>query len=180
MGCDIHLYREKKVNGKWITADNCANDDGAYKGRNYDLFGLLSKGVRREYEYSFIARGLPLDSCKEVSECSEQWGCDGHSHSYLTLTELISFREFLKDKTIPLSGMMNRDQFQRLEDGMKKTPQDFTDLYPYCQMTNNKEFVTFQIEIPVLKTVDNCLDTIINSFDGISGDDHRIVFWFDN
>lgn len=65
MGCDIHCYAEKKVNGKWekisgifkyryynperpttVDEDGYVNnsefDDHPYSGRNYDLFGILA------------------------------------------------------------------------------------------------------------------------------------------
>lgn len=36
-------------------------------------------------------RGLPEDACHEFQEYVEQWGQDGHSHSYLYLTEILEF-----------------------------------------------------------------------------------------
>lgn len=88
MGCDIHLYREKHVDGKWLAVDKWAKDeygdfgvsydDQCYTGRNYELFGLLAKGVRREHSFSFEKRGLPFDACDEIKACSEGWDCDDH------------------------------------------------------------------------------------------------------
>ncbi|MBR8025204.1 hypothetical protein KDX27_42480 [Burkholderia cenocepacia] len=75
MGCDIHLYREKFVNDQWLTADKwVAYDYGVddkgmevpwgerFTDRNYDLFGLLSKGVRRVHPFSFEPRGFAIRS----------------------------------------------------------------------------------------------------------------------
>lgn len=55
MGCDIHLYVEYSREGQYY-----ANFGGCFNpGRNYWLFGLLSKGVRCEFLESLIAKGLP-------------------------------------------------------------------------------------------------------------------------
>jgi len=98
MGCDIHAYREKQVNGQWVTADEWDTEDPedihvpyeklAYRGRDYKLFGLLADGVRSSHAVSFKVRGLPSDVSPEVKANAEGWGVDGHNHSYLYLNEL--------------------------------------------------------------------------------------------
>jgi len=51
MGCDIHLFVEKRTNGKWECLNELENDDGylstpyekeIYHERNYSLFALLA------------------------------------------------------------------------------------------------------------------------------------------
>src|ERR1700675_1399347 len=94
MGCDIHLYREKQIEGKWVAADKWQKseydeedentivvhyEDQFFHDRNYQLFGLLAKGVRSEHELSFVARGLPQDACKEIQSCAESWSGNGHN-----------------------------------------------------------------------------------------------------
>lgn len=112
MGCDIHLYVEKRVDGNWRTADKwsddkyeegrkeVAYDDRFYSGRNYDLFSILANvrngrgfaGVKTGEGFVPISepRGVPDDACEEYKREAELWGCDGHSHSYLTLQEILS------------------------------------------------------------------------------------------
>lgn len=117
MGCDIHLYVERKVDGKWISADKWTPDpyveedeeprmtvdydDRFYKGRNYDLFGILAD-VRNGRGFAGIVtgdgfkpiampKGLPSDVTPEVKADFDRWGSDGHSHSYLTLAELQAY-----------------------------------------------------------------------------------------
>ena len=53
-----------------------------YIGRCYSLFALLAN-VRNYAEITPISnpRGLPNDVSEIVKEMSDQWGCDGHSHS---------------------------------------------------------------------------------------------------
>lgn len=193
MGCDIHLYKEKSVNGEWLTADvweayDYGEDDKGfnvpwetrYTGRNYDLFGLLSKGVRREFPFSFEPRGIPFNSCPEVTGESERWGCDGHSHSYLYLHELKDMREFLKSATLKVSGMKDRDEMEARSAAISSKTPDWNLLYPYCGGTNIPSYEDFEIDVPASFIVGSCLDEIIGSFDGVDGDNHRIVFFFDN
>jgi hypothetical protein len=118
MGCDIHLYVERKVDDKWVNADKWTPDpyydeeDGAnplhvdyddrfYRGRNYDLFGMLAN-VRNGHGFAgcdtgdgfkpiATPRGLPADVSAEVRAESDRWDGDGHSHSWFTLAELKAY-----------------------------------------------------------------------------------------
>lgn len=67
-----------------------------YNGRNYDLFSMLAD-VRNGYvsngnTYMITPiddpRGVPSDASDAYKEYVDEWGVDGHSHSYFTLTEL--------------------------------------------------------------------------------------------
>ena len=67
-----------------------------YNGRNYNLFSMLA-GVRNGYVSSGntyeitpidYARGVPDDASAAYQDYVDEWRRDGHSHSYLTLTEL--------------------------------------------------------------------------------------------
>jgi len=118
MGCDIHLYVEKRdENGKWVSADTWTPDDWAakegkdqfvvsfenrfYVDRNYDLFAILAD-VRNGYGFAGIdtgdgfipiadPRGLPFDVTLAVHAEGDAWDCDGHSHSYFTVAELKAY-----------------------------------------------------------------------------------------
>ena len=101
MGCDIHLYIEKKVRGEWICISpmvmNKYSDplpysrrkyQEIYDSRNYSLFAFLAN-VRGENPNGFgEPRGLPLDVSKDVNDMAEEWGMDGHSHSWVSLKEI--------------------------------------------------------------------------------------------
>jgi hypothetical protein len=58
MGCDIHMYVEYKrkddKRNNWSNFGSRINP-----GRNYFMFGLLSKGVRSDNELGIDAKGLP-------------------------------------------------------------------------------------------------------------------------
>jgi len=191
MGCDIHLYREKKVNGVWVTADEgwadiydegciCLPYEEQFNDRDYDLFGFLATGVRHEHEFSFAARGLPFTACEEVKTVNDRCGTDGHSHSYLSVGELKEAWEFLQDKTITVSGMKDKEEIKNLRASIESEEEtDWNLIYPYCKWGNSPDLEEFSIEIPANYKL-GLVKTIIELFDDVDGDDHRIVFWFDN
>lgn len=98
MGCDIHLVLEKQVDNKWVGVDTFqghhrakwALKENEYdwsssvaRSRNYRRFAALA-GVRG---YGPSPKGLPNDA-SDTSLClSNEWGCDGHSHSWLMIKE---------------------------------------------------------------------------------------------
>lgn len=87
MGCDIHTMIEWKDRfGLW----NNAGEADLY--RDYELFAVLA-GVRNDCGIVPIAepRGVPEDACGEYEAWQEAYGGDGHSHSWVTLAELIAF-----------------------------------------------------------------------------------------
>lgn len=193
MGCDIHLYKEKQVDGKWVSADQWVEyDDGdddkgvevpwenRFTTRNYQLFGLLSKGVRHESPFSFAPRGLPFDVSKEVAAESERWDGDGHSHSYLYLHELQAMSEFLKTATIGISGMKDAEGLAALRASIDSGTPNWDLLFPYCRGSNDPDYEHFKVDVPASFYVGSGLDEIISGFDGVDGDNHRIVFFFDN
>lgn len=120
MGCDIHAFIEVKNGNGWQYYDwrkefeNGTYEDGSpshdwkkmfdhplYIGRNYDLFSILAN-VRNGRGFAGVPtglgfkpidmpRGLPNDTTLEVKQESEDWGIDGHSHSWLSLKELTDY-----------------------------------------------------------------------------------------
>lgn len=113
MGCDIHFYVEKKIDGQWVTADEWGDDkydEGRktvdykkqfYSGRSYNLFAILANvrngrgfaGIKTGEGFNPIddPRGTPEDCCPEYRTMMDDYGCDGHSHSYFTLAELLAY-----------------------------------------------------------------------------------------
>lgn len=81
MGCDIHMVREEKVNGKWLGASICDID------RSYLYFGALA-GVCKDDVAHHPPRGVPEDASGTYKDLVEYWGVDGHSHSYLSPKEM--------------------------------------------------------------------------------------------
>lgn len=126
MGCDIHIYRERKVDGSWETSttetvehygegeeytsvsngiDSFEEGTVRYVSRHYGLFSFLS-GVRSYGESWFMDpiaedRGFPEDIC----QVNKQLLHDGdlHSHGYLTLAELNELIQETKTEIIKSS-----------------------------------------------------------------------------
>lgn len=194
MGCDIHLYREKQVNGEWVAVDkwtpydygdgevgkSVEYEDCAYTGRNYQLFGVLSKGVRSDHEFSLEPRGIPSDSCKEIMDESKSWDLDGHAHSHIYLSELKELAKKLEGSFIKIRGMKCKDQLAALQESIDSGSPNWDLLFPYCQSTSMENHIKFEIDVPASYYIGDSLKQIIDSFDGVDGDNHRIVFFFDN
>ena len=190
MGCDIHLYKEKQIDGKWVTADIWSDPyqegltvafQDRFTGRNYDLFALLAKGVRGKFSFSFLPRGLPFNVCDAIKSESDSWDGDGHNHSYLYLHELRDLQAFLPTSVIPISGMKNKEGLVALHASIASDGDtDWNLLYPYCGWTNSKDAVEFSVDVPAEFVIGGSIEEIISGFDGIDGENHRIVFWFDN
>jgi len=189
MGCDIHLYKEKKVGGKWVAADKWEKDSEGYvevpwkerfTTRNYQLFGMLSKGVREDNDYAFEPRGLPFNLSEEVLKAAQLWDGDGHNHSYLYLHELEDMQVHLENTTVTVKGMKSKDELKSLYTSIESGNTDWTLLFPYCRYTNDKSQEEFEVEVPAAFYVGESLKEIINGFSNVDGENHRIVFWFDN
>jgi len=105
MGTDIHMYAEEKVNGVW---EEVPELDSIYDERNYTTFGVLA-GVRLPDTKGLVCisspKGLPHDISSDVLRESEN--CDSHSHSFLTLAELLEFNweaNFLVYRNVDMQG----------------------------------------------------------------------------
>jgi len=82
MGCDIHAAVEKKVGDHWVMIDRLEYPQKAVE-RNYKRFSALA-GVRGTGP---DPKGLPEDISESAKLFVEEWEGDGHSHSFLELTE---------------------------------------------------------------------------------------------
>ena len=115
MGCDIHLRVEKREGNGWVPAEtmipNKYYEPGGdepetipkrfYDSRNYDLFAILADvrngrgfgGCDTGDGFTPIApcRSLPDDVSESVKAEAHGWGVDGHSHSWLLLSEILAF-----------------------------------------------------------------------------------------
>lgn len=189
MGCDIHLYKEKKVGSKWVTADEGWRDEynegwidvpweKRFTDRDYVLFGLLA-GVRRDSGFNQKPKGIPFNVCSEIKAINDSLGSDGHSHSFFYLTELKELWDELKTKKVTISGMKDKDEIQKLKESLASDNPDYNLLYPYCQSANINNYEDFEVEIPASVQLDG-LKKIIDLFDDSDADLQRIVFWFDN
>lgn len=122
MGVDIHVYMERKVNGKWEygglydryykssydydtrtfikDVEAVLEPVSIYTGRNYDLFSILSNCSRGSFNCSVPEYGKPSDMSEEVYNLTldEETGKPAsyyYNFNTLTLNELDKVAETL-------------------------------------------------------------------------------------
>lgn len=89
MGCDIHGTIEKNIDGHWVMINRLHYKQEGMR-RNYHRFAALA-GVRGDGPTS---KGLPLDITESSQLYVDEFGSDGHNHSYMDLVEAANL--FLK------------------------------------------------------------------------------------
>lgn len=82
MGCDIHGTVEKKVGDRWVMVDRLHYSHPTTR-RNYERFAALA-GVRGDGPEP---KGIPPDVSESTKLYIEEWGVDGHTHSFLDLVD---------------------------------------------------------------------------------------------
>lgn len=204
MGCDIHIYVERKCRDGWYNCDyfvpninyNGNNSEyvriETYGGRNYSLFATLAN-VRNYGNTYFICepKGFPDDASEYVEKEHDSWGWDAHSASYLTLQELIDFQN--EKHPLKHRGMISPEAQKQLDEhGILPDT--------WCQYTNAEgfEFREWEEDIDILEPLINDLKKRADelnmiydwSWDSKNEDTResaykaaaniRIVFWFDN
>ena len=209
MGCDIHIHVEvfRKSQNKWQCADYFRinpfysknpeeNDEGEKEyelvdfcgDRNYSRFAVLAD-VRNYGETQYISRpkGLPYDVSEQVRADSEGWSSDGHSHSFLTLKELIDFQN---------AGIKLRSRGMISPEAQRQLDENGVLPNSYCQWTNipGWQVREWEEENHVLDPLIDALKDRADDFYLIyrwewerdpekayaQSDSIRIVFWFDN
>ncbi len=90
MGCDIHLFTEIKVGGKWITHSVC------HVPRNYELFGKMA-GVRSDAKPIAAPKGMPEDAGELTRMYAKYWEGDGHNHSWFSGAEIAELEEWAQE-----------------------------------------------------------------------------------
>lgn len=159
MGCDIHVYVEVKKDEIWhwhkplISNSNYDNDrpiddyntpekeEDGYDGRNYNLFGILANvrngrgfaGLRTGDGFNPIAtpKGIPSDVDPEILAEIDDWGSDGHSHSYLTLAEILDYDW---EQVTESQGYISAEEYEKWD---KKSEPDH-----YCGGISGRNILT--------------------------------------
>ncbi len=138
MGCDIHMYVERKVGKTWrrVSEDKGVEHPYSYNekiaafqkkswavGRNYNLFGILA-GVRDRFAPTIAEpRGIPEDVSKGIAA---QWKLSAdyaHTPSYYTLQELLE----AQDKTYNMKCFLNVSQYKLYKKNgkLQYSPEDY-------------------------------------------------------
>lgn len=217
MGCDIHMHCEiRDAEGNWrpvrqtvVIGDGvlCKSEtvvsQGWYEGRNYDEFAVLADvrngvgfaGVDMGDAFEPISppKGLPEDCSLEVREESERYGIDGHSHSWLTLTELMATEDYWNQAHWS-RGVVGKEQAALVRE-TGKPPESWagavsgpgSEEYEQVEWIQHYRdccpFIHNQL-IPRLKALTDMWvgQAVGRGFRGprMTSDDVRIVFFFDN
>jgi hypothetical protein len=203
MGCDIHFFVEKKINGIWhqqfvLGAETEWDKKYWFSGRSYWLFGLLA-GVRGDHFKPLTdPRGLPNDLSDDLKNEWERWRGDGHTPSYYSLPELLEAR----DKTVTLTGYVDIKGYREYlrggyPDGFSFTHYDYPNRQTRHLLISNQqmdrivkmlaflgdtEYYTEIIwEQPIRQICPSFWDDL-SKIEKLDYDPNNIrcVFWFDN
>jgi hypothetical protein len=195
MGCDIHVYIEKKKNGKWVPAQGFMDtgnwEDGTLDvpypdkqldDRDYLLFGFLA-GVRDPTNQHFEPKGFPKDASKEVKAVFKRWGSDAHTPSYLTLEELKSVD--WNNELIIINEMFRKDQIGAFRKSESEGKPNYDLINTWCSWASDTEnWISDSIQVPIkyeFKKLYWFQSFEMSSYDyNCKPDELRLVFWFDN
>lgn len=135
-------------------------------------------GVRNQFELDPISqpKGLPYDVSQELKEESDHLGTDGHSHSYVTLKELMSYDW---DKEIDIiENIEHRDGAIAIvgDKHLFIEPHDYT-VHVTKSGTIREAVGDFMNTINQLKWY---LQEDSRPYKQVTEEDIRLVFWFDN
>lgn len=219
MGCDIHFYVECKEGEQWFSADEWTPNKyyemyreserpmtveyerRMYTERNYDLFAILANvrngrgfaGIKTGEGFKPIAlpRGLPADVSPEVRGESDGWGEDGHSHSWLTVQELLDYDW---DQSTTHTGVVDAANYLvwRHEGKPRAWAGDVAGTrVKHVSAEEIERAISFghseglytrvEWSEPYRRSVGRFLEETLPKLQAIGPADHtRIVFWFDN
>lgn len=195
MGCDIHLRVEQRsADGTWSPVPD------PFDTRNYRLFSALA-GVRNGYGFAGIdtgdpitpiaePRGLPADVSAPVKADSDEWDIDGHTHSWLTVGELL-LHDW--DMTVVARGLTidtDPDDRRFVNGGRAKWVVEHFELFhdwppntEICGATTASGYVPIEWRVPLSAHLSTDWFGFVLRLGRLAGADPssvRIVFWFDN
>lgn len=171
MGCDIHLYVEYKP--KKNTSDYWYNFGQRFNpGRNYHLFGLISKGVRYESENSLEPKGLPenlgfysnWDYKSIISEDGEGENCCKLENAKKWIEEGYSEGIYTKDNV--LYAVTNPDWHSHTWLTLGEFDKVLGTYYKESEFKNS--LVEYEALLAAMKIL------------AVNNNEVRLVIWFDN
>jgi hypothetical protein len=192
MGCDIHLYIEKKIDNRWVPAQGFFLIDkedtipnvpypDRFGDRDYLLFGFLA-GVRDSTNQHFEPRGFPKDASKEVRDQFVAWNGDAHTPSYLTLEELKAVD--WDNELVTIDRLFRKDQLEAFNKSVSAGEPDYDLITTWCAWSSDKEnWIHSTIEVPIKYQFQRFYHFMnkLQTYSWVSKPDEiRIVFWFDN
>lgn len=215
MGCDIHIIAEVKIDGQWVKNKDKIFPNPGIKGlrddpddgRDYDWFSILA-GVRNGYGcagcitgegFSVIAqpRGIPDDASNEWIDVAESWDGDGHSFSYLTISDFDAFdwtQTSKKTGVIPFWEYINLRGTNRTPDGwsgaisgnniitIDPNEADAHLFSPVPRLEGKEIYVSYSWTIKYSEWFENKIKNVIEPLRELEKKygEARICFFFDN
>lgn len=179
MGCSIHAFMEGKKDGKYFYCDS----KGLNKVANYSWFGILA-GVRTTGIQLFEVKGIPDDVSAHVRDMFDNLGVDAHTGSFVTLEELKTLS--VKGRSIPVAGVMDKEQHANLQASVSEGKPDWKLLYPHASFENEvtDKKVAFKFDVPLKNFIEKPLKNWIRELTKVEKNedltDARVVFYFDN
>lgn len=180
-----------------------------WRSRNYDMFAMLA-GVRNGRAFAgfetgtgFVPiaepKGLPADVSESVEKESDSWGVDGHSHSWITVGEWLRYdltqttkhavwvadREDYAGAKAPAEGRF-AEADRLAAEGRNIYDRLIADMVPFAAEDGLLGWRKYYNVDPYYETVSPAFMTMIQGLyrvaveRGLSVDDVRLVFWFDN
>jgi hypothetical protein len=208
MGCDIHFYVEREVNGSWVGAQ-CPQStlpswssekrrSSWYLGRSYILFGVLA-GVRSNWLPTPIkVRGMPDKVSPLIKKEADKWKGDAHSHSYITLEELICFETLTAEQSLYLnledyrSFKKDRNNFYLTKGLFEPKEENIISVEEMERVSNliafsnddkyKQKYVKITDQFPLVAFIKEFWDQCIPEMKKLHKDPSKVrcVFWFDN
>jgi hypothetical protein len=186
MGCDIHIYSESLIEGKWVCQErivdvnagysqfpephyDTVDEDDLFLGRNYFLFGILA-GVRSWDEPDFDVKGFPEDASEEIQILFRQWDNNCHTPSYISLSELEEW--------------LDREQYEGrkevLESNIKHWIEELKKVNVGNVISSMSGFLKGKYMDEEYEYVNSVIQGWVDKLSKREGEDQRIVFWFDS
>lgn len=170
MGCDTHMYIEykRKENGGnyWSSFGGRINP-----GRNYSMFGIISKGVRYDSDFSFEPKGLPEDmGYKASGDAYLLITDDGDGEGECTLENAESWSKYGRKIIRTKDGTPIKIEHPDWHSHSWLTIDEFEQALTYYNSKGDIEYkeVKYEAMLSAMKTFKE------------HGYDVRVVFWFDN
>jgi hypothetical protein len=170
MGCNIHLYVEYRPKKKEENFTPLWRNFGGRinPGRNYLLFGIMSKGVRTDPSFSFDPKGTPEDMAYASLNDSRIFISESGEENYVPLERAKKYESYGCKITTDGDGKPIWVESPDWHSHSWLTTNEFEQAMDFYNKQNQWKEAEYEAVLCALKKFEE-LDN-----------EARIVFWFDN